>query len=224
MRAGAEEDYDLQYAPHHLIPGNESLKGSSVVSFLGDDDTIEEYAEGAASHIKEGFSVGYDVNANENGVWLPSPYALSMANSWPSEPGVKVIKKRLGQKLADDTEDFKMAYVAASIEEGGNRQFHMRHKEYSDKVIEILQAIGARMKLMAASECPIAKSSKKGGKFDPPMGLRGRLDVLSGNLRRLTIGAVWRDPLFTDKLTKDYAEDTANMKRSSRRGRISKVV
>ena len=93
-KGDVEEEYDLQYAPHHLIPGNESLKGSAVVPFMGDDDSIEEYADGQPSRIKEGFAIGYDVNAAKNGVWLPSPYALSNRNEWPAIPGVKVIKKR----------------------------------------------------------------------------------------------------------------------------------
>src|SRR6185503_4268509 len=140
----AEVPYDLQYAPHHLIPGNESLKGNAVVCFLGDDPSIEEFKGGQSSVIKEGFSTGYDVNLAENGVWLPSPYALSMKNEWPSAPGINVIKKRKGIDLAETTESFKHAYVAESIEETG-RQFHMRHKEYSTEVQNILGAIAERL-------------------------------------------------------------------------------
>lgn len=220
-RGDVEEEYDLQYAPHHLIPGNESLKGSPIVPYLGDDDAIAEYAEGQASVIKEGYSVGYDVNDAKNGVWLPSPYALSNRNEWPAEPGIEVIKRRLGARIAEQTEDFKEAYVAAAIAAAKNHQFHMRHKKYSDKVRDILKAIASRMKLMAKGECPIAKSSKKSGKFDPPMGLVGRLNVLSDNLRRLTTGPVWRPPLFTDSMTAEYAQDLAKTKA---KGKIKKVV
>ncbi len=220
-KGDVEEEYDLQYAPHHLIPGNESLKGSKVVPFMGDDDSIKKYAEGQASHIKDGFFIGYNVNSAKNGVWLPSPYALSNRNEWPAEPGIKVVKKRLGARQADQTEDFKVAYVAESIKESKGRQFHMRHKKYSDKVRELLKAIAQRMKLMANGECPIASSSKKDGKFDPPMGLVGRLNVLSVNLRRLVTGPVWRAPLFTDSMTGDYAEDLAETKA---KGNIEKVV
>lgn len=219
LRPSTEEEYALKYAPHHLIPGNESLKGSDIVPFMGDDESISNFANGQISYIEKG-SVGYDVNSAKNGVWLPSPYALSNANMWPSEAGIKVIKRRRSVQLTDETEDFKSAYVAAAIEASGNRQFHMRHKDYSDKVREILKAIAERLATMAEEGCDIAKQ-KKNGKLAPPMGLPGRLNALSSNLRRLLIGPLWRDPIFTDKLTKEYANDLKEVKK---KGQIRKVV
>jgi hypothetical protein len=219
-----DETYALQYAPHHLIPGNESLKGSHIVPFMGDDNAIGEFAEGQSSHIKDGFSIDYDVNQADNGVWLPSPYALSMANTWPSEPGINVIKKRKTVKLAQSTEAFKAAYVAASIE-CCDRQFHMRHKEYSTEVQTVLNMIAEKMGLMCMGECPIAAASASAGdKIDPPMGLPARLKVLSENLRRLLTGPVWRDPIFTDSASKEYATDLKNMKKTKAEGRITGVM
>ena len=213
--------YGLQYAPHHLIPGNESLKGSMVVSFLGDAETITEFAGGQPSHIKDGFSCGYDVNDAANGVWLPSPYALSMCNEWPSEPGIDVVKKRRGVSLASTTEAFKHAYVAACIEETG-RQFHMRHKEYSTEVQNILNAIGERMCMMVTGTCPLAESSNDGSdKFDPPPGLVARLNVLSSNLNRLLTGTRWQPPMYTDDLTRQYADDLKTVKAKAR---MTKVI
>jgi hypothetical protein len=205
-------EYDLQYAPHHLIPGNESLKGNLVVAFLGDTDTISNFANGQTSHIKDGFSAGYDVNDADNGVWLPSPYALSMANRWPSEPGVKVIKRRRGVALGESTEKFKEAYVAASIEATG-RQFHMRHKAYSSKVQTLLTSIGERLCMMVTGTCPIAESSDDGSnKFDPPPGLVARLNVMSSNLDRLLTGSRWQPPMFADDMTRQYSLDLKKVK------------
>lgn len=219
-----EEDciycYDLQYAPHHLIPGNESLKNSGVVPFLGDKNAIQHF--GSQSHIKEGMTVGYDVNDESNGVWLPSPYALSMSNQWPSEGGLEVIKKRRGQRIANETEALRMAYVAAAIEVSGNKQFHMRHKDYSNKVKESLNAIGKRLKVMSGNSCPIAKSSQENGKVDPPMGLSSRLDALSNNLRRLVTGEVWRAPIYTDKLTQQYAKE--RLSQTDSKGEVEHIL
>ena len=104
----------LQWAPHHLIPGNASLKGSQIVPYLGDDNVIAKYGKG--SKIKPKQSVGYDVNCSENGVWLPSPYALSMKGKWPTNPAAK------------------LAYVEAAIDQsGGNAQFHMSHWKQMNK-------------------------------------------------------------------------------------------
>ena len=216
------EKYDVQYASHHLIPGNESLKGSAVIPFMGDAGSISEYAGGQPSKIKEGGFIGYDVNSAPNGEWLPSPYALSMRNDWPAERDVEVLKRRMGLDLGEITEAFKAAYVAAAIERSG-RQFHMRHKDYSIKVQGILDAVGRRLHLMSeGGVCPVAGLSKsKDGKFDPPHGLVGRLKILSGTLRRLVTGAIWRPPLYADSRTEEYAQDLAKAKEKVE---IEKVV
>jgi hypothetical protein len=207
------EDYEVQFAPHHLIPGNASLKGSVVVPFMGDADSISEYAKGQASKIKKGGFVGYDINSAANGEWLPSPYALSMRNDWPAERDVEVLKKRSGLDFGEVTEAFKAAYVAAAIE-GSGRQFHMSHAKYSKKVQAILRAVGERLALMSMNAiCPVAKAGKsENGMFEPPYGLVARLNVLSNNLRRLTTGGTWRPPLYADRRTEEYAKDLAEAK------------
>jgi hypothetical protein len=224
--------YRLQYAPHHLIPGNESLKDSAIVKFLGADPVIKNFNEtGIASRIKDNQSAGYDVNDHANGVWLPSPYALSMKNAWPGAGGVDVLKKRQGfdAQLIQTTEDFHQAYVAASITvTGAPRQFHMRHEDYSEKVQEILGAIATRMTAMASTECPIAKSNKTSDdKVDAPKGLRSRLNVLSANLKGFLCGPLWRAPLFTDKSNERYLEDLKKLQKlkvSKSKGDFSTIV
>lgn len=207
------EDYEVQFAPHHLIPGNASLKGSAVVPFMGDADSIAEYAKGQTSSIRKGGFIGYDINSAANGEWLPSPYALSMRNDWPAEKDVDVLKKRKGLDFGEVTEAFKAAYVAGAIE-GSGRQFHMSHKKYSDKVRAILNSVGERLALMSRNGiCPVATASKSEEvKFDPPYGLVARLDVLSGTLRRLVAGSIWRPPLYADTRTREYARDLAEAK------------
>lgn len=217
-----EEEYDLQYAPHHLIPGNESLKGSRVVAFLGDDDIIENFKlKGKPSScIKKDMSAGYDVNQAQNGEWLPSPYALSMSNEWPAAEGIEALRKRKENdqeeekkwdEVALETEAFKLAYAVDAMNVSPKKQFHMRHKNYSTKVREILDAMGAKLKLYATGLCPVAveKKDANDGKFDPPGGLSGRLDALSERLRGLLRGdpTGWRNPLFLDELTKQYFVD-----------------
>ncbi|NVJ21930.1 MULTISPECIES: AHH domain-containing protein [Myxococcus] len=224
-----EEEYALQYAPHHLIPGNESLKGTSVVPFMGDENCIADYKKSMSSYIKAGYSIGYDINAAENGEWLPSPYALSNCNEWPADLGLKYLKKRKDELIGEETEAFKPAYVAAAIEASGGRQFHMRHMRYSEKVTEILQAIGERLAVMADDSCPLAKKSKAKDvdEFDPPLGLTARLHSLSQNLRGLLTKSVWRPPLYTDSLTQEYADEMVHQKkfaRSKAKGSITQIL
>ncbi|NTX39571.1 hypothetical protein HUA78_34560 [Myxococcus sp. CA033] len=229
-----EEEYPLQYAPHHLIPGNESLKGSSVVPFMGDDNCIADYlpdkgGPAMSSYIKKGYSIGYDVNAAENGEWLPSPYALSNCNEWPADLGLKYLKKRKDDVLGEETEAFKPAYVAAAIEASGGRQFHMRHKPYSDKARAILQSIGERLAVMATESCSIAMESKAENedRFAPPLGLTARLNSLSESLRGLLTKSVWRPPLYTDSLTQDYADEMVGIgkfTRSKAKGSVTRIL
>ncbi|WP_444993946.1 hypothetical protein [Aliikangiella sp. IMCC44359] len=215
--------YELQYAPHHLIPGNESLKGSKVVAFLGDNNVITHYKKGGIStKIKDNQSVGYDVNQRLNGVWLPSPYALSMSNKWPSTDGMKVILKRLGKTFYEQSEEFKHAYVAEAIRVSNGAQFHMRHVDYSNEVKKALNKMGEKLKLMAGGECPEASKSKDDGKFDAPKGLGGNLNKLSGNLKRFLTGSVWRAPLYTDKvLMEEYVK---SLKQTKKKGQIDKIL
>ena len=174
-----------QWAPHHLIPGNASLKGSGVVPFLGDDDVIAKFGKG--SHIKKDQTVGYDVNDAANGVWLPSPYALSMKGKWPANPAAK------------------NAYVEAAIDStGGLRQFHMCHTNYSISVKRILDQLAAKLKLILTNGvCPLANAATS-DKFDAPMGLKPRLNAISSQLRRITSGPVWQPPFTDDTLVPEY--------------------
>lgn len=200
------KEYDVQYAPHHLIPGNESLSRSDIVSYLGDDKVIKNFAKaGQESFIKDGQSIGYDVNCAENGVWLPSPYALSMKNEWPSDDGKKRILKMKGKEYFNVAVSFQQAYVAAAIEESGSRQFHMRHADYSMQVKKVLNKIAAKLEKMEDGACKIASDSKDDDKLDAPLGLVARLNVFSAQLKVLLIGPVWHEEYYgDDKLMTDY--------------------
>ena len=49
--------------------------------------------------------------------------------------------------------------------------------------------------------------------------------MLSANLRGLVTGPVWREPLYTDALTKAYADDLeAKVGKTTQTGNILKVL
>ena len=182
---------ELQWAPHHLIPGNQSLKKSGVVPYLGCDKVIEKF--GSASKIEDEKTVGYSVNDASNGVWLPSPYALSMKGEWPTDPAKK------------------NAYVMAAIDStGGNCQFHFNHKPYGDAVRPILDELGAKLQLITESGACKEADANKSNKFKPPMGLKSRLNHISEQLRRITSGTkdgsptIWQPPFKDDTLVPEY--------------------
>lgn len=120
-----------------------------------------------------------------------------------------------------DNVEYTQKEVAAT-EASGNKQFHMRHKDYSNKVKEALNSSGERLGLMAGGTCSIASDGESDGKYDPPMGLPSRLNALPGNLRRLLTGSVWRSPIFTDKLTQRYAEE--RLTRTSAKGDVKQIL
>ena len=64
--------------PHHLIPGNESLKKATTLLpwIFGDKGKIEN-------------DIGYNVNNASNGVWLPSNNSMRGHSYWKSVPGEK---------------------------------------------------------------------------------------------------------------------------------------
>ena len=193
------ETFNLQYAPHHLIPGNESLSESLLVAYLGDDNVIKNFnKDKLSSKIKDKQTVDYDVNAAENGVWLPSPYALSMSNQWPSIPGKEYILKIKGEEVLGVTVSFQKAYVAAAIDKSGDRQFHMRHVKYSAEVKDVLDGIAGKLKLMTKGACDVASKEKDDGKFEAPTGLVGRLNILSNQLKLLLTGPSWHAPFYAD--------------------------
>lgn len=200
------KEYPLKYAPHHLVPGNESLKGNPLVAFLGAESVITHFADGQSSVIIDGKSVGYDVNRAANGVWLPSPYAISMgSNIWGNEAGLVALEAADGSAAVGLVHQFRAAYVAESIRVGGDRQFHMRHVDYSALVSKILAKIAEKLYKMVKGACPLDKGKTADDKVNPPMGLSGRLDSLSGEMKTLLVGGIWRAPAFTDDLTMTYA-------------------
>jgi hypothetical protein len=200
-RSIKKASYDLDFAAHHLIPGNAALKDSAIAPFLGDSATVKNFS--SSSKIEKG-SAGYDVNCHENGHWLPSPYALSMNDgnspaAWPNEPGMKAALRDEGEKTFQVLESFKIAYAKEAVRVSGGRQFHMCHEDYSIEVKKHLQAV--KIKMMT---CP--EVDEKKDKFDkPPGGLRQTLISLSARLRGLVTGKVWHSPFLVDDINESIA-------------------
>lgn len=232
--SGQTTQFALQFAPHHLIPGNDALKGSAVVPFLGDDTVIKNFEPQVSSHIREGGTVGYDVNCAENGEWLPSPYALSMGSGgkgWASKEALRVVAAKLGRDVSDRIDEFKRIYAYAAME-STKTQFHFNHGAYSDEVGAVLKKIGEKLDAIvqprAEPVCEHAAKTRDDDKVKPPYGLRARLNLLSSNLRKLVggdDGEVWRAPYFTDNVVKTFFSDHLKMEaRAGLKGDIKKVM
>jgi len=150
-----ESPVDVGPAAHHLIPGNASL-AKAMKSGLKD-----YMREGGEFNLAS--DIGYNVNNEKNGVWLPGNYGV--------RPGKNNYKKKWGSQSAA----FKLDY-ANRVMKAVKKQFHDAHPKYSKNVLQTLESIAEKLGDLA-EKCPVC-----GDKFDktrPPYGLVGRLDGVS---------------------------------------------
>jgi len=197
--------YPVEYSAHHLIPGNESLKGHRVLRWMADDNKMGSFKTAdVTSELLSGQSIGYDVNAAANGAWLPAPYALGRSRGWA--------RKELN---ASGVDDFKRAYTHAVMNWWGRQLHGYRHADYSTFVSKQLTKIDARAGKDALL-CGATATAKDGTKkYLAPLGLVARLDGVSGRLRLYVFGKRWHAAIYTDDgHGKDYVRE-----RAARRGR-----
>ena len=154
-------------AAHHLIPGNASLK--NVPKML---DLID------AGRGKIQADIGYDINAEQNGIWLPANYGVRK----DSEFG----KKWSAYAFQDD-------YARAAMKRAG-AQFHDAHPDYSDNVIRTLRSIADKVALKKPQKCGVC-DKEISEEARPPYGLVGRLNAVSRMHRQFLAGPVRKWPL-----------------------------
>lgn len=173
------KNHNLIPNPHHLIPGNESLKQVP--------DLLEWIFE---NHGQIENDIGYDVNNALNGVWLPSNNSMRGNSNWENNQKNK---------------KFRTDFARRAMEEAGGH-FHDRHlNPYSEFVKEVLQKIADRMWGIDAQDpdCPF-KTRDGGGRYKPPYALVARLNGVS--LRLVHYVKNTKNPnqqLFTSKLVQD---------------------
>lgn len=160
--------YPLGFQAHHLIPAAESLaKAKTLLTFM---------REGK----KACCPLGYDVNGNQNGVWLPGKHPVdgngldlwkggqkpaadeqggrkrvSIADDEGKKWSYVLLKgKRPGTPGAFDDSNMRWLYVQAAMTSLGERQFHDRHPTYSGAVLKHLNSLGALLQKFAGSDRP----------------------------------------------------------------------
>jgi A nuclease family of the HNH/ENDO VII superfamily with conserved AHH len=177
--SGKQINSAVRANPHHLIPGNASLKNHPILQLV----------EEARGLIKK--DIGYDVNGEKNGLWLPTiPEAfygcgaVKPSITWGAMTG----------KLPDAQYDAAELAMLAPVPP---RQFHDAHPDYSNYVKDRLDELQTYIVLQAWN-CP---ESQKDDKAPPPYGLVTLLNGLSARMARGLVGAPadWRDPKFTSR-------------------------
>lgn len=182
------EDHIVKANPHHLIPGNASLKKCRA---------LRKWI--FASEKKITGDIGYDINNDRNGIWLPSNNAMRGDSRW-------------------DCETVKMTYANAS--QPGRGSFHDAHVDYNKFVKRLLKRVADRMEgIDVKNNCPYkTEKDENSDKFKPPYALVSRLNGISQRLKgylKLFNPDDVKDPLYTSKIVimrnqmiKQYGKNT----------------
>lgn len=199
-------DLPVSVAAHHLIPGKDSLPKSSLARYVWQ-------SKGTIFG-----DIGYHVDGAENGVWLPTHgklakrmgKAATIRVPRPDDPSQLMHRSyRFMSTLSDEGgASFISAYTQLSMRLF-NRQYHGSHKEYSDKVVEMLDAISVWIDRSSGDSCQeCVKSKSPDGRLPPPHFLIFRLNALSARLRKWLVGppAQWTSGLFVSDDAKQYKE------------------
>lgn len=175
------DDYGSYSAePHHLVPGNEAMKGHDIEKWLGTK----------ASGTKVLADTGFDINSARNGKWIPSITDANRICNWDTvvikkDPVTgKAIKRKRFPSAAD--KDKKMwgkldngekNDIAFAIMIKESLQFHKsNHLDkgatdsqcYIKETKRLLNELNAYANKASTLNCPEVAAKKKGDKFPPP--------------------------------------------------------
>lgn len=247
------QPYPVTCAAHHCIPAQESLKRSNLLDFMiskVDADNLKNGGDTFQQTGKVWCDIGYDVNGTENGVFLPGNYAVGGGRGglgvWeeadnsdedeeddflgeePVRDGLPQDRALTGALYEISNQNRKWRYVKEAMAVAGG-QFHDRHEDYSDFVLEVLEKIHTNYSAMLKKnviEEKCGKCKKKRGKYEEigypaPHKLAARLNGVSSRLRQMLAGKSWPANVYTSGWVKAYLERLAqaNSKKSARRGR-----
>ena len=160
---------------HHLIPGHASLRESTeLLKYIRKGDGVITA------------DIGYDVNATENGVWLPGSYGVNAGNAATGNSKWSAYAHQ-------------SAYAGAAMRAAG-AQFHDSHPAYSNNVLGTLNSIAEKLDAYRAlypKVCPYCgKDITDGGKIKPPYGLVDKLNGVSRAHKTFLVGRGIRPKLI----------------------------
>jgi hypothetical protein len=194
-KKGQKRTYDYTVAAHHLIPGEAALHPSHLYEMYMKEGAKLDTGEKTYT-IKA--HIGYNVNGNHNGIWLPGNYAIRESvvgggRSWSDM-----------SKGSPDDQAWCLEYAMATIR-AAQGQFHDAHTSYNENAKAALDTIAMAIALhfWACKEC----ESKTD--ISPPYRLKARLYAMSEYLRTKVRGVPpqWKFPWYTsDRFKADLAK------------------
>lgn len=191
-KTGVEEISEIRSNPHHCIPGKASLKGEYEHPIL---EAIEKDKDTITGDI------GYNVNGQPNGIWLPTIIEHFYAGYKNVEPVAGIS----WGKLTKDYPEEQFSCAEAAMYET-NRQFHDAHQNYNEHMKGRLDKLFDKVKLRK-EQCPEAGPKAKPN-VPPPFGLVSWMNALSkGMASWLNCPPIrWRSPIYTSRHAEDFHE------------------
>ena len=186
------KDYGYIVAAHHLIPGDASLSPSGLYKKYMKKGGQVTTPAGKTYTLKT--NIGYNVNGNHNGVWLPGNYAIRKSKPQFNSTG------QTWSVLIETDGKWCYAYMTACVDKAGG-QFHDSHgRFYSPAVLDVLDKI--EFKLVAHQDsCEECKGKTE---IYPPYVLKARLYAFSKYLRgQVRLKPVWKNPWITSDRFKE---------------------
>lgn len=179
------KSYRIVVAAHHLIPGNASLKPSSLFK-----SNKYLWVDG-----KKKGNIGYNINSAENGVWLPGSYGIK---SWGGK-----------------TEPFKSEYATSAISawRAQFHDAHTKYSDFVlealQKVFEKLEAAEP----LGCPKAD--KKDKSPEEKSPLRMIVGRLNTISGRMRKMLVAPTrnWKRNIYTSQRSLTYMNEQPHMKK-----------
>jgi hypothetical protein len=179
--------YPYKVAAHHLIPGEAALTKSHLYKKYMVKNAKGKTGGGKSYKIQA--NIGYNVNGNHNGVWLPGNYGIRGSTSPKKGSSWRKIV------VDPDYDDWCWEYMMQCVQTVGG-QFHDSHTTYSEAVKEVLDNLSVRISAHQDSGCPDCKDKKE---VHPPYSLKRKLYRLSRFLHGKLTGkpGKWKAPWYT---------------------------
>jgi hypothetical protein len=201
--------YGYTVAAHHLIPGEASLAKSTLYKDYMKAGGSITTNKGKKYTIKT--NIGYNVNGNHNGQWLPGNYAIRV-HDLKKEPHKKdwnPTGKTWGTLQTSDP-DWCYDYMLACVDQASG-QFHDAHTKYNASAKDVLDKVRTALALHQDTECEQCKTQ---GEIYPPYVLKTRLYMFSKYLRMQVVvkPGQWRDPWITSDKFKEQLMKTGRIK------------
>jgi len=180
------DEVAIGLAAHHLIPGNASLAKSKLKT----GNHLWQHG------IKEG-NIGYNVNSEANGVWLPGSFPLNRPNVAKRNAATGAQDPSWTQHPLPTREEY--ALQATLLHEA---QFHDTHNDYNKFLLTVLDKIAAKLVYAKMLNCPEATNAgeQPPGKRPPLKVIVTRLNKLSKRMKDMLVKPSperWRKNIYT---------------------------